>query len=139
MPNCVVVLSAIALFCGRGRDLCDSRRIWCGDIVMQLATEPWFESNAICSSILLHNIIESVLSFQSVFRGPDKVSFYFYNVYFFTKSYVYHLLESSHRDDSNKWSNIGFGEEITRAKLILTTFYGSLSFTSFYITVCGGL
>ena len=22
-----------------------------------------------------------------------------------------HLLESSHRDDSNKWSNIGFGEE----------------------------
>ena len=21
-----------------------------------------------------------------------------------------HLLESSHRDDSNKWSNIGFGE-----------------------------
>ena len=23
-----------------------------------------------------------------------------------------HLLESSHRDDSNKWSNIRFGEEI---------------------------
>ena len=23
-----------------------------------------------------------------------------------------HLLESSHRDDSNKWSNIGFGEEM---------------------------
>ena len=23
-----------------------------------------------------------------------------------------HLLESFHRDDSNKWSNIGFGEEI---------------------------
>ena len=23
-----------------------------------------------------------------------------------------HLLESSHRDDSNKWSNIGIGEEI---------------------------
>ena len=22
-----------------------------------------------------------------------------------------HLLESSHRDDSNKWSNIGFGQE----------------------------
>ena len=29
-----------------------------------------------------------------------------------------HLLESSHRDDSNKWSNIGFGEEITVAELI---------------------
>jgi len=23
-----------------------------------------------------------------------------------------HLLESSHRDDSNRWSNIGFGQEI---------------------------
>ena len=23
-----------------------------------------------------------------------------------------HLLESSHRDDSNKWFNIGFGQEI---------------------------
>ena len=22
-----------------------------------------------------------------------------------------HLLESSHRDDSNKWSNVGFGEK----------------------------
>ena len=27
-----------------------------------------------------------------------------------------HLLESSHRDDSNKWSNIEFGEEITQAE-----------------------
>ena len=25
-----------------------------------------------------------------------------------------HLLESSHRDDSNEWSNIGFGKEITQ-------------------------
>ena len=25
-----------------------------------------------------------------------------------------HLLESSHRDDSNKWSDIEFGEEITQ-------------------------
>ena len=29
-----------------------------------------------------------------------------------------HLLESSHRDDSNKWSNIGFGEEISQAESI---------------------
>ena len=29
-----------------------------------------------------------------------------------------HLLESSHRDDSNKWSNIGFGEETTQEELI---------------------
>ena len=29
-----------------------------------------------------------------------------------------HLLESSHRDDSNKWSNIGFGEEIKQVVLV---------------------
>ena len=29
-----------------------------------------------------------------------------------------HLLESSHRDDSNKWSNVGFGEEITQVESI---------------------
>ena len=29
-----------------------------------------------------------------------------------------HLLESSHRDDSNKWSNIEFGEEITQVEPI---------------------
>ena len=41
-----------------------------------------------------------------------------------------HLLESSHRDDSNKWSNIGFGEEITQAELIevnLCTLSGALN------------
>ena len=25
-----------------------------------------------------------------------------------------HLLESSHRDDSNKWSSIAFGKEMTQ-------------------------
>ena len=29
-----------------------------------------------------------------------------------------HLLESSHRDDSNKWPNIVFGEEIKQIQLI---------------------
>ena len=33
-----------------------------------------------------------------------------------------HLLESSHRDDSNKLSNIGFGEEITQVGLIEVQF-----------------
>ena len=32
-----------------------------------------------------------------------------------------HLLESSHQDDSNKWSNIEFGEELTKVDL-----FGSL-------------
>ena len=33
-----------------------------------------------------------------------------------------HLLESSHQDDSNKWSNIRFGEEITQVVSILVYF-----------------
>ena len=32
------------------------------------------------------------------------------------------LLESSHRDDSNKWSNIGFCEEKTQVELIDANF-----------------
>ena len=38
------------------------------------------------------------------------------------------FLESSHRDDSDKWSNIGFGEEITQVESIeiLRTFSGAL-------------
>ena len=33
-----------------------------------------------------------------------------------------HLLESSHRDDSNKCSNKGYGEEITQVKSIEVIF-----------------
>ena len=33
-----------------------------------------------------------------------------------------HLLELSHRDDSNKWSNVGFGEEITQVESIEINF-----------------
>ena len=33
-----------------------------------------------------------------------------------------HLLESSHRDDSNKWSNVGFGEKITQEVLNVVNF-----------------
>ena len=33
-----------------------------------------------------------------------------------------HLLELSHLDDSNKWSNIGFGEEVTEVALIEVKF-----------------
>ena len=33
-----------------------------------------------------------------------------------------HLLESSHRDDSKKWLNIGFGEEITQVDSIEVNF-----------------
>ena len=43
-----------------------------------------------------------------------------------------HLLESSHRDDSNKWSNIGFGEEIMQVVSMEINFthliWGSIMF-----------
>ena len=32
------------------------------------------------------------------------------------------LFESSHRDDSNKWSNIGFGEENTQIESVEVNF-----------------
>ena len=37
-----------------------------------------------------------------------------------------HLLESSPRDDSNKWSNIGFDEEIDIIEIKILALYGSL-------------
>ena len=33
-----------------------------------------------------------------------------------------HLLETSHRDDSYKWSNIGFGEGSTQVESIVVKF-----------------
>ena len=43
-----------------------------------------------------------------------------------------HLLESSHRDDSNMWSNIGFGDKITQVESIkvnlLLLIWGSCHF-----------
>ena len=41
-----------------------------------------------------------------------------------------HLLESSHRDDSNKLSNIGFDEEITQVLKLICTTYAELWFTN---------
>ena len=45
--------------------------------------------------------------------------FYFYtcNAFFSSPNPMFdHLIESSHRDDSNKWSNIGFGEDIMQVE-----------------------
>ena len=48
-----------------------------------------------------------------------------------------HLLESSHRDDSKKWSNIGFGQEITELASIkdyFTLLISSSGIVVFYFT-----
>ena len=39
-----------------------------------------------------------------------------------------HLLESSHRDDSNMWSNLGFGEEIGIIEIQIHTLSGALGY-----------
>jgi len=52
-----------------------------------------------------------------------------------------HLLESSHRDDSNKWSNIGFCEELPQVESVelhlskvYTSFLELCKFTPFVCT-----
>ena len=46
--------------------------------------------------------------------------YYLYNAYKIPM--FYHLLEPSQRDYSNKWSNIGFGEEITDVESNFSSF-----------------
>ena len=51
--------------------------------------------------------------------APDKVRISISKIPIFPSiSIVDHLLESSQRDDSNKWSNIEFGEEIRQVESI---------------------
>ena len=43
-------------------------------------------------------------------RAPDKASIFISKMTISSPYSMFdHLLESSHRDDSNKWLNIGFG------------------------------
>ena len=70
----------------------------------------------------------------------SKINFSHYLRYFFTKSYVWplvridHLIESSHRGNSNKWSNIEFGEEIGILKIKVSTLSGALIYFNFWHT-----
>ena len=49
-----------------------------------------------------------------------------------------HFLESSHRDDSNKWSNIGFGEEATQVMSIDVKFTHLFLSSVFHVYMCIG-
>ena len=52
-------------------------------------------------------------------RAPDKVLLITSIIVISSPNpMLVHLLESSHQDDSYKWSNIGFDEEITQEKFI---------------------
>ena len=53
------------------------------------------------------------------FRDQIRCDFFISIVLFSSPNPMYYiLLESSHRDDSNKWSNIGFYEEIMQVESI---------------------
>ena len=62
---------------------------------------------------------------QDIYRTPDKDRFFISIMPTSSPNPMFdHLLESSHRDDSNKWSNIGFGEEIRQVESIKVNFTG---------------
>ena len=66
-----------------------------------------------------HNIIsqmENLIS-QCYYRAPDKQRIFISTMLISSPNPMFdHLLESSHRDDSNKWSNVGIGEEIRQVE-----------------------
>ena len=65
--------------------------------------------------VLLHKRITSNMGL----RDPYKVRIFIFIMSISSLNPMFdHLLESSHRDDSNKWSNIGFGKKISQAESI---------------------
>ena len=67
-------------------------------------------------------------------RAPDKVRISISKMHFSSPNPMFdHLLESSHRDDSNKWSNIGFGVEITKVESIKVNFKHLIWSPAWYI------
>jgi len=54
-------------------------------------------------------------------RAPDEVHILIMPISLPNPMFDY-LLKSSQREDSNKWSDIGFGEEITQSVLIEVNF-----------------
>ena len=60
---------------------------------------------------------------HNINRAPDKERIFIFIMFISSPNPMFdHLLESSHRDDSNKWSNIGFGEEITKIESVEVNF-----------------
>jgi len=59
----------------------------------------------------------------SIYQAQVKLHFFISKKYIYSPNPMfYHLLESSHRDDSNKWSKIGFVNEITHIESIEVNF-----------------
>ena len=57
-------------------------------------------------------------------RAPDKVRIFVSKLFISWPNPKFdHLLESSRREDSNTWSNMGFGEEIKTSSVGRSLFY----------------
>ena len=77
------------------------------------------ESNKIIATTLLHLTENFRFNTHIDHRAPDKVCIFISIMPISSPNPTFdHSLESSYRDDSNKWSNIGFGEEITQVESI---------------------
>ena len=64
----------------------------------------------ICSHTVIHLK-------QNNNRAPDKVRIFIYVMHISSPNPMFdNLLELLHRDGFNKWSNVGFGEEITQVE-----------------------
>ena len=69
-------------------------------------------------AVLYRNISSKELLFCMV-RATDKICIFIPIMHISSPKPMFDdLLESSQRDDSNKWSNIGFGDKITQEELI---------------------
>ena len=56
---------------------------------------------------------------KGMIRASDKIHYFITIMPISSPNPMFdRLLESSRRDESNKWSNIGFGEEITQVESI---------------------
>ena len=64
-----------------------------------------------------------IKAYTNITRAPDKVHIFISKMPIAWPNPMFdHLLESSHRDDSYKWSNLGFGQEITELASIKVNF-----------------
>ena len=76
-----------------------------------ISTEGYREPDKTCK------IVQNLPGHEGLYRAPDKVRIFISKMSMSSPNPMFdHLLESSHRDDSNKWSSIGFGEEITQVE-----------------------
>ena len=65
----------------------------------------------------------TILSLKLNIRAPEKVRIFISVMNISSSNSMFNnLLESSHRDDSNTWSTMGFGEEIMQVVLIEVNF-----------------